>query len=276
MKGGHMAKKAQTKDVAKRSATEVAAADEFDQHAGEGFENVGASDLLVPRLAILQALSPQLKKGKPEFIEGATLGTICDVGTGELFPEGVLFLPVYYRKDYIEWAPRASGKGLVDIHQDPSILDQCTRDEKNKPIMPNGNYIAETAQMFGLNLTADWRKSFIPMASTQLKKSRKWLTLATGEKLERKDGSKFTPPLFYRSYQLGTAEESNAEGDWIGWVVERGMTVPELGAAGIGIDFAELKRVAVEFREALIKGEANVDASQMGDAESAPGGEEAM
>ena len=150
-----MTKKVTKKEVANRQGTtEMVVADDFADHAGGGLENVGAGDLLVPRLAILQDLSPQLKKSKTEFIEGAKVGDICDVGTGELFPEGIMFLPVYYRKDYLEWAPRASGKGLVNIHADPAILDQCSRNEKNQPILENGNLIAETAQMFGLNLSA--------------------------------------------------------------------------------------------------------------------------
>lgn len=235
----------------------------FGEFANGGLDNVGAADLLVPRLTILQDLSPQLKSTKTEYIEGAKPGDICDVGTGELFPNGIMFLPIFYRKDYLEWAPRKSGKGLIAIHSDPAILDQCSRDnEKNQPML-NGNLIAETAQMFGLNLSADGRKSFIPMASTQLKKSRKWLTLATGEKLAREDGSTFTPPLFYRAYLLTTAQESNSEGDWFGWKVERGPTLPELQEHGF--DWQGMKQESVDFLNSLVEGKADIDKSQMDD-----------
>ena len=248
------------------TANEIAVAGEFSEYAGAGMENVGASDVLIPRLTILQALSPQLNSKKAEFIDGAKIGDVCDVGTGELFVEGIAFLPVYYIKQYLEWAPRASGKGLVKIHNDPSILDSCTRNEKNQPITAEGNLISETAQWFGLNLTADCRKSFIPMASTQLKKSRKWMTLATGEKLERGDGTKFTPPLFYRSYNLTTAEETNNEGDWAGWKIERGPTLPEL--KNLSYDQEEIKRQALELREAMLAGAARADTTGMDGASS--------
>jgi hypothetical protein len=250
------------KAVAKRNkkSTAITVADDFDGGL-TGLENVGASDLLVPRLAILQALSPQISKKKAEYIEGAKIGDICDVGTGEIFEDGVLFLPVFYRKDYLEWAPRASGQGLVNIHSDPAILDETTRNEKRQPVLANGNYIAETAQFFGLNLTADNRKCFLPMASTQLKKARKWLTLATGEKLTRDDGSTYTPKLFYRSYMLTTAEESNAEGDWAGWKVDRGLTLPELEEEGF--DWRALKADCEGFLETLVKGSVSGDVASM-------------
>lgn len=240
-------------------------ADDFAGFAGAGMEDVGASDLLVPRLAILQDLSPQVKKNKGEYIEGAEIGMIADLGTGELFPDGVWFLPVQYRKDYLEWAPRNTGKGLVAIHADPAILDQCTRDERNRPILPNGNYIAETAQFFGINLSAGRRHSFIPMASTQLKKARRWNTLAMGERLKRSDGSEFVAPLFYRTYNLTTVPEENSEGDWSGWKVERGLALPEITVEAHGVDWRQLKAEALEFRATLARGEVRGDLSEPAD-----------
>ena len=235
----------------------------FEDFAGAGLENVGINDVLVPRLAIIQALSPQLKKKDATFIEGAEVGSIADLGTGDLFPNGVIFLPVHYRKDYLEWAPRASGKGLVNVHHDPAILDRTSRDDKNRPVLPNGNYISETAQFFGINLSAGRRKCFIPMASTQLKKARKWMTMATGEKLKRADGSEYTPPLFYRVYDLKSADESNAEGDWSGWTIARGKALPEITMEEFSIKWQDLRDEANEFYQALLRGELKADTAGM-------------
>lgn len=250
-----------TKQVTKASASLPAEQDGFESFANAGLENVTAADMLVPRLAILQALSPQVNKRKAEHIAGAEVGMIADVGTGELFPDGVWFLPVLYRKDYLEWAPRDSGKGLVAVHSDPAILDGCQSNERNQPILPSGNYIAETAQFFGLNLSAGARHCFVPMASTQLKKARRWNTLAMGEKLKRADGSEFTAPLFYRTYMLTSAEESNSEGDWFGWSIQRAQALPELTLEEHGYDWRRLKSVATSFLDSLAKGEARGDLS---------------
>lgn len=240
----------------------VLATDDFSEYAGAGLENVSANDVLIPRLSILQALSPQLSKRKAEYIPNAEIGNIADVGTGELFPDGIWFLPVLYRKDYLEWAPRDTGKGLVAIHSDPAILDRCSKDDRSRPTLPNGNYIAETAQFFGLNLSAGGRMCFIPMASTQLKKARRWNTLATGEKLRRTDGSEFAAPLFYRTYHLTTAEESNNDGDWWGWVIARGLALPEIKLDEHGFSSQGLKAAAVAFRESLAKGAVRADIAE--------------
>lgn len=225
----------------------------FAAVAGDGLENVGARDLIIPRITILQALSPQVQPKKPEYIQGAAIGDICDVGTQEIFDSPLVFLPVHYVKQYLEWAPRSTGKGLVKVHEDPAILDECTPDEKKRPTTKDGNLIAETAQFFGLNISAGGRRCFLPLASTQLKKARRWLTLATSEKLRREDGSSFTPPLFYRTYNLSTVDESNPEGDWAGWKIERGATLQEMEG------WKELYAEAMAFRDSIKKGEVRGD-----------------
>lgn len=251
--------KAKVPAVAEEKSTAlIPSGDDFAAYEGAGMENVKAGDLLIPRLTILQGLSPQIKKNKAEYVKGAEIGDICDIGVGQVFKDGVIFLPVYYRKDYLEWAPRESGKGLVMIHPSATILEKCSRDEKGAFILSNGNYVAETAQVFGFNLSADDRPCFIGFTSTQLKKGRKWMTLATGEKLERKDGTKFIAPLFYRTYKLTTAEESNNKGDWIGWVIERDCSLPELPG-----NWRKLKEKAVDFCKVLSTGAARADMSQM-------------
>src|SRR6185436_3026623 len=70
-KEGNMAtkRKPQTsQDVATVKGPQVPASVEaaFDTE-DTGFENVQASDLIIPRYSILQGLSPQVTKGKPEY-----------------------------------------------------------------------------------------------------------------------------------------------------------------------------------------------------------------
>ena len=251
-----MAKAATAMAKAKPSAPALIDIQAFEGGA-TGYENVTARDLLIPRLTILQGLSPQVTQGKPEFDKNAKVGEIYDVGLQDRFPDGVIFLPVYYQKQWLEWAPRASGKGLQGIHDNESIMESTERDEKGRAALPSGNYIIETAQLYGLNVTANFRKSFIPMASTQLKKSRRLLTLATSEKLARADGSQFTPPLYYRSYAMTTVPESNAEGSWMGWKIERGLALPEFD------NWQQLMHDIKEFRESLAAGSVKGDIASM-------------
>ena len=48
-------------------------------------------------------------------------------------PTPLVFLPVLFKKIWIEWAPRESGKGLVAIHLKDSCLDETTLNERKQP-----------------------------------------------------------------------------------------------------------------------------------------------
>lgn len=230
----------------------------FNTGFGTGLENVTAADLLIPRLTIIQKSSPQVDQNAPEFNKDARVGDCFDTGVNELFKEGIHIIPVHYVRQWLEWYPRKAKKGLAAIHDTPDILEKCKRDEKNRPVLANGNYVAETAQFYLLNISAGFRKSFLPMASTQLKKARRLLTLATNEKLVRADGTEFTPPLFYRTYKLtGSNPESNAEGNWMGWTVERDVALDELP------NWRNLMLEIKSFRESLTKGDIRGDIAAM-------------
>jgi hypothetical protein len=255
------------KEVVKAGKTDLAVAEgaaAFEAFAGGGMENVTAKDILIPRLGILQGLSPQVVRGKPEYDADNKVGDVFDLGLQERFPDGIVFIPVYYSKVYLEWAPRNSGKGLQNIHTDESILDNCEKDDKSKQVLPNGNYVVETAQLFGINVTAGNRKTLIAFTSTQLKKCRRILTLAGGEKLERADGSEFTPPLWYRQYALTTVPESNAEGDWMGWKIERAGAITELP------NWQQLNADCVAFAESIAKNAVKADLSGLDGGNAAP------
>jgi len=227
-------KSAQTLPEKIENQKQIAISDDADDEtlfggAGPtGVENVKPDDLIIPRLTIIQGLSPQVTQGKPEFDPRARTGMIWDVGLQEGFPDGIEFLPVYYVKNWLEWAPRSSGKGLVAIHSDDTPMSQARKNELGQFVLPSGNFIAETAQLFGYNMTANHRRSFIPMAATQLSKAKRLLTLHNGEKLNRADGSEYTPKLWYRVYKLTTVPEGNTKGNWSGWKIERGMKLTEV------------------------------------------------
>jgi hypothetical protein len=95
----------------------VAKADQVPAHirqdSNRGSENVESQDVQIPRISVLQDLSPQIKKDKPEFIPGAEVATIFNVLTGELYPEGLEFVPVYFEKDHLVWKTRKAGGGLI-------------------------------------------------------------------------------------------------------------------------------------------------------------------
>jgi hypothetical protein len=223
-----------------------------------GFENVSANDLLIPRLTILQKMSPQIDEGDPNYIQGAKYGDFCDTGTNEVFKELVI-VPCFFAMVYLEWGPRNSGKGLVQNHgTDASILKNCLPDEKRRMTLPNGNYIAQTATWYVLNLSAKGRKSFIPLTSTGLKHSRRWMTMLTSERVQRPDGTEFQPPMWYRSWNVSTVEEKNNDGSWKNWKFSAGEPINSLDPSK-GI-LRNAKEFYEQARDGLVKGDVANDA----------------
>lgn len=233
-------------------STEFAA--EFDNQPS-GMEQVKSKDLMIPRITILQKLSPQLEERKPEFIKDAKAGMICDTATSDVFQGSIDVLPCYFATVYLQWAPRSSGKGLQHNHGlDDSILTKCTKNDKGQFFLPNGDQIIETATWYLLNLTAGGRRSFLPLSSTQLKSSRRWMTRVQGERVVRPDGSEFQPPIFYRPWTASITHEANAQGDWFGWKFEpKGPNIIEYDPSKNLLN--EAKQFLEQARSGLVQGD---------------------
>ena len=65
---------AKTTDVALTSSM-------FAEDAGSGLENVTSEDMAIPRLKILQALSPEVNKNDGKYVEGASAGDVINTVT---------------------------------------------------------------------------------------------------------------------------------------------------------------------------------------------------
>jgi|TARA_R100001510_G_C7615332_1_gene177676 hypothetical protein len=218
-------------EIAEKKNTALASASIFEEDAGGGLENITAEDLTIPRLKILQALSPEVSKADGKYIEGAEAGDITNTVTGQVFPstEGCIVIPVLYKRMFLEWQPRESGGGLISQHTDPDILSKTTKDKQGADVLENGNYIQTSATHYVLTVDGDsFQQVMIPMAGTQLKKSRTWNSLMASLKVKSGNGNVFTPPSYSHKYRLTTVPESNDRGSWYGWVIEN------LGVLGEG------------------------------------------
>lgn len=224
----------EVKDVTVRSASANALSTEVisDFDTGQtGLENVTSRDLIIPRLTILQSLSPQLNERKPEFIKDAKLGQFCDTAIGEVYDE-LLLIPVYYANIALEWAPRESGKGMIANHglwNETFIKNDLKAVQNDKRQWMHGdNLVQETATFYCLNIAAGGRRCFLPLSSTHIKGAKRWLTLITNERVPRPDGTEFQPPIFFRSWKTTKTHESNAKGDWFGWKFDPDQNIIEL------------------------------------------------
>ena len=213
----------QKKEIAEKESTTLTTATAFEEDAGSGLENLTAEDLTIPRLKILQALSPEVNKRDGKYVEGAAAGDILNTVTKELYTEdqGCLVIPVAYKRMFLEWQPRESGGGLIKQHLDPNILSQTTKDKTGADMLENGNYIQTSATHYGVVVEGEsYQQVMIPMAGTQLKKSRTWNSVMASIKVKSSTGKVFTPPSYSHKYKLTTVAESNDRGTWFGWNIE--------------------------------------------------------
>ena len=207
-------------EISEKKNTDIAVPSEFYDDAGSGLENIGAEDVTIPRLKILQAMSPEVNKHDGKYVDGASTGDIIKTVTSTVYNESnpLIVLPVAYKRLFLEWTPRESGGGLVAQHDDPAVLEKTTKNEQYQDVLENGNYIQTSATHFVLVINADgsYDTAMISMAGTQLKRSRTWNSMMASVKM--KSGDKvFTPPTFSHKYGLNCVQESNDRGTWFGW-----------------------------------------------------------
>ena len=211
----------------------------MEQDAGKGLGALGQEDLALPFLKILGQLSPEVNKRDGKYVEGAEPGKIINTVTNALY-DTVNVIPVFYKRQYIEWQDRGTSTGApVAIHDaDSDIVSQTTRGKDYKDRLPNGNYLDNTASHFVLTVEDNPSTALISMKSTQLKVSRKWNSMMMGLKMQGKNGL-FTPPTYSHIYKLSTTQMSNDKGTWFGWDVSKVGPVTNADLYGTAKSFAE-------------------------------------
>lgn len=220
--------KKESKEVVKKEQNLPVDAAFFEQDADHGFEGTDASSYAIPYLMILQKNSPQCDKDDGKYIDGAESGMFFNSVTNELWDgdEGLLVCPAAYQHTMVEWVPRDAGGGFVGqlSPTDPRVL-KAQRNESGKFELENGNYLSDTRYHFCIIAKDDGTAEFciLGLSSTQIKKSRQWLTQMRNLKFTKADGTKITPATYSHLYRVTTIPEENEKGKWRGWkiVLER-------------------------------------------------------
>ena len=218
---------------------------DMEADAQQGTQNISQEDLALPFLKILGQLSPEVNKRDGKYVEGAEPGKIINTVTNALY-DTINVIPVFYKRQYIEWQDRGTSTGApVAIHDVSSdIISKATKGKDYKDRLPNGNYLDNTASHFVLTVGDNPSTALISMKSTQLKVSRKWNSMMMGLKMQGKNGL-FTPPTYSHIYKLSTTQMSNDKGTWFGW------DVSQVGP----VENADLYGTAKAFAESVGKGE---------------------
>lgn len=245
--------------VATKAATGVMGALDFAADAGKGMEGADKASFAIPFLVVLQSNSPQL-----ETVPNAKAGMLLNSVTNELHKE-VNVVPVAFQRRYLAWAPRSSGggfRGEFSVAQVEGEANELgwkpgTGEDKGKMIMPDGSVLKDTRNHFVLIVGADGgaMQAMFSLSSTQIKKSKTWLSRQKAIVLKDAAGKSFNPPAFSHVYRCSTVAEENDKGKW------KGVQIDLVGP----VQDAELYSAAKAFHDLIVAGKVEtappVDAS---------------
>lgn len=182
-----------------------------------GSETVGMDDLVIPRLELVQALSPCIDEDSGDYIEGAKQGMLYNNVTRELYGNEVKLVRVSFKKEHIVWKNRKKGGGFVGAFDSEAEAESVRKAQEN----PEDYQVNDTANHFCLMVnpnTGRLEEIVVSMAVTKLKVSRQWNSL-----IRINGGDSFS-----RVYVLGSFKDQNGAGETYynytirnsGWVSE--------------------------------------------------------
>lgn len=165
-----------------------------------GNENVTNEDLQLPRIDVLQALSPQINKKKDEYIEGAETGMLFNTLTGELYPDGISITPISFVKRFLVWVDRKKDsegglRGVFDTADEAETFIEAQADEDKLEMAPTAEHLV---------LMDDGTEVIISMAKSKMKVSRRFNSL-----IRLNGGDRFG-----RRYRVSTVDDKSAQGEF--------------------------------------------------------------
>lgn len=248
---------------------------DLEADSAEYQEAFSKDDFAMPFLRILQTNSPEATEGDAEYIDPCKPGWVLITATKEVFDTikgSLIFVPVTYRRTFIEWILRDAGGGFVKDHgliAGGELIKRCTQNEKGAWVLPDTqgkHQLVETQQYLVLyqNARGQFHPAMLSFTSTQLKKGRLLNSTIDGLRITVKD-KEVKPPMFYQAYSMSAIREENEKGKWFGYKIETHAALLEL-PNGI-----EAYKTAKSFRDQVAAGE--VDLSKAAEAEANAGGD---
>lgn len=252
-----------TQELTTKTAAQVpanAAPSYLASERAVGLEAAGREDYLIPRVQIAQALSPELKKSEPQYIEGLAQGNLFNTVTRENYGTELVVIPLQFSKSRIYFRQRAQGGGIlcqsangIDGGSVSPLCETCPKAQWGSSDDPkNKNGIACTTFMnypsLILRKDAPPDLASVSLKSTGIKVAKRWNSL-----MRMRLGPTNQPvPIFSGLYKLQTIEEKNAQGTFYnllvtaaGWAEEQQFQYAkqlygQLAARGVRIDTSGL------------------------------------
>jgi len=197
------AKKQATTEVVAKQENALAFSQEapayLNQGKARGSEEVSAKDMVLPRLELVQALSP-IKDENENAQEGFMFNSV----TQEIYGDLVYFVPVYYKLEYLIWKDQDEGGGFFG-----AFATEAEAQARRKEVIEGGENpdfieVVDTPVQYGLRVTPEGKAEqiVISMAKSKAKVSRKWNSM-----IQIVGGDRFS-----RVYKISSFKDENKQG----------------------------------------------------------------
>jgi len=187
-----------------------------------GSENVGADDIVIPRILLLQQLSPQLDKSDAQYIEGASAGDIVNSLTNVCYGDSITIVPIYFRKEYVVWKDRTKGGGYCGSFKTLNEAKQAIA-ELDPPMSDYNADDTATQFVFIVNADGSLDQAMLTMSKTKLSFSRKLQSLIRMTELDS----------FATQYKVSSVQATSDLGKYYNFAaVPAGFVAEEVYHAG--------------------------------------------
>tara|TARA_S200002703_G_scaffold160031_1_gene176214 strand:+ start:3520 stop:4242 length:723 start_codon:yes stop_codon:yes gene_type:complete len=163
-----------------------------------GSEQVESDDMQLPRIKILQALSPEISKADRK-IPGAEIGMFVNTLTGEMF-ESATIVPVYFVKKWMTWPDRDKRP----TEQLRGVFDDEVEATRAKLYDDDLVQYTPTHIVLIVSEAGGIEEASIPCPSTKIKVSKQLNSLIRMGKVDS----------FAQSFTMTSVNETNAKGDF--------------------------------------------------------------
>lgn len=247
-----------SKDLIEKTQNELATLDLYAEDAGVGMETISNDEVIVPRIALLQSMSPAVKKKGADYVEGAEEGMFLNRVSQKLYSgeEGMTVIPLNIRQTLAEFQSREDGGGYVADHSDNlELWDRTPYDEqKGGKFTENGTRLVKSFEFLVciVEESGELSPALINFASTQYKKGKQWFSQLRQLQIKLDNNKMINPAVFYSTYTLRSALESKDSNTWMGFKITRKCNTVDLDN---GMDIYKFCR---DFSKSYLKGEVKV------------------
>lgn len=170
---------------------------------GRGNENVTVDEMTVPRLELIQNMSPCRNKKDPSYIPGAEEGMLYNNVTRQLYGEEVYMVFGAFKVEYLLWKDRSLGGGFFGAF---STAEEAQAAIEALGEQGKGVEAQKTHQHYGLlidPITGQPQPILLSMSRTKEKVSKRLNSV-----IRIKGGDRFS-----RVFKIFTVAEQNKAGD---------------------------------------------------------------